>query len=288
MKFQRTGLFSKHEHPDTFKVLQAVVAYLQKRELQIVLEARTAEFLNNRELKAVPDREMGKHCDLIISVGGDGNLLHVVQMAVFDDIPVVGINCGRIGFLTDIKPQEIDLKLGEILNDQYQEEKRLLLQAKHPAQSTACTALNEVTLSTETAARMIEFEIYVDDQFLCRQRSNGIIVSTPTGSTAYALSAGGSILHPNLSAIVLAPMLSHTLSNRPIVVSDQRKIRLALTKASKATAEVYYDNRCYCDLGCGEAIDIQRMDQALRLIHPRDYDYFETLRDKLGWVKNAC
>lgn len=283
MKFQRIGLFSRHEKPDVLKVLQTIITYLNEHNLEIVLETDTAQFLEMSDLPVVSAATFGKNCDIVISVGGDGNFLNAARMVVENDTPLVGVNCGKLGFLTDIKPREVTQKLDDILNGHYYEEKRFLLEAYQETVRDSSAALNEVTLVTETTARMIRFEITIDDQFLCSQHSNGMIIATPTGSTAYALSAGGPILHTNLEAIVMVPLLPHTLSNRPIVIESSSKIKLTLSKTSKAAADIYCDNQHHTQLNLNETISIQKMKTPVRLLHPLDYDYFETLRSKLHW-----
>jgi NAD+ kinase len=201
-------------------------------------------------------------------------------------VPVLGINRGRLGFLTDINPNEIDNKVTEVLNGHYIEEKRFLLNVRIQAakqKQTADIALNDVVLLPGDVAHMIEFSITINDQFVCNHRADGMIVATPTGSTAYALSGGGPILHPSLDALVLVPMFPHTLSARPIVVGAASVIQIKISDTNEKPPRLSCDGQKPIELPLGAIIEIQKNPQALRLIHPTDYNYFETLRLKLQW-----
>ena len=280
--FQTIGLISKLHHPEVTETLSAVINHLQSKQLNIVLEEKTAKTVPDCALPVVSREQLGKDCDLLIVVGGDGSLLNVAQTAAMYDVPILGVNRGSLGFLTDIKPAEFNNKIDSILSGEYIEEKRFLLESSADDQCS-CSALNEVMLVRGDTSKMIEFEIYIDDVFMCSQRSDGVIIATPTGSTAYALSGGGPILHPNLDAIVMVPMCPHTLSSRPIVLEGDRCIRVVIAESTKISPRISCDNQSCIDIKPGSQINIRKMDKPLRLIHAPGYDYFETLRSKLHW-----
>jgi NAD+ kinase len=284
--FQRIGLMGKHRsETDITETLLALIQHLESRKLPLVIETETAKLLPKNKLPNYPRDQLGQHCDLAIVVGGDGSLLNAARAVVPYKIPILGVNRGRLGFLTDIRPNELNEKIDEILDGQFQEETRFLLGAEiqQPGQSTIndC-ALNDVVLMPGDLAHMIEFAIFINDQFVSSQRADGLIVATPTGSTAYALSGGGPILHPSLDAIVLVPMFPHTLSSRPIVVDGNSKIKILIGAQNEVSPRVSCDGQEHVSIAPGGSIHIHKQ-QTLRLIHPMNYRYFETLRDKLHW-----
>ena len=288
-QFENIGLIGKNQCQGTLELILTIIKLLETKNITIILEEETAKLLNNKQHATLPHSQIGKNCDLIIVIGGDGSLLRAARSAVSYNTPIVGVNRGSLGFLTDIKPNEIDKKLKDILDGNYQEERRFLLEAYNVHKNSkqkSCHALNEITIVTGHSVKMIEFEIYIDDVFMSSQRSDGIIIATPTGSTAYSLSAGGPILHPNLNAIVMVPMFSHTLSNRPIVINAEQHIKIVLADNIEHPPQISGDNQSYLKTAPGDSILIQKMPQSLRLIHPTDYDYFEALRSKLHWGKN--
>lgn len=271
---------------DISETLLALKSLLQKRKLAAVIETETASQFTSNELPTYSRDTLAQHCDLVIVVGGDGSLLNAARAAVDHHIPVLGINRGRLGFLTDIHPQELDLKVNAVLDGEYFEEERFLLSVaiEHQQQCIARDiALNDVVLMPGDAAHMIEFAITIDDQFVCQQRADGLITATPTGSTAYALSGGGPILHPQLDAVVLVPMFPHTLTARPIVINANSRITVSIPMENQTAPRLSCDGQARITLPIGAAIQIQKKSLPLRLIHPKDYNYFETLRSKLHW-----
>ena len=202
---------------------------------------------------------------------------------------MLGINRGRLGFLTDISPNEFE-KIETILKGNYKEEMRFLLgmKAKHDNKVIARgVAINDIVLLPGDIAKMIEFDIYVNDEFVCHQRADGLIVTTPTGSTAYALSGGGPILHPQLDAVALIPMFPHTLSSRPIVIDGDSEIKIGISRENEVSPYVSYDGQPRAPLLPEGSIYISKYQHQLRLIHPRDYNYYDTLRRKLDWEKRT-
>lgn len=270
--------------PDT---LMALKESLLSLDIEILVEENTHKLMDKSTLPVIESDRIPKDCDLIVVVGGDGSLLAAAHIALPYHLPVLGINRGRLGFLTDIYPDELT-KISAVLKGHYHEEKRFLLQTTLSA-NTQCiseaTALNDVVLLPGDLAQMIEFEIVVNHQFVCSQRADGMIVATPTGSTAYALSGGGPILHPNLNAIVLVPMFPHTLSSRPIVISGDSHIIINICTNNETSPYVSCDGQKRVAIPAGGTIEIVKKPEPLRLIHPLDYHYFHTLREKLGWEK---
>lgn len=282
--FHRIALMGRH-YPDRIEwTLRALYDFLTERRYPVVCDQDTASRLSFPIL-CVPINELHAHCDLLIVVGGDGSLLQAAKIAVAQSLPVLGVNRGRLGFLTDVYPQQLTV-IEQVLKGDYQEEERFLLRAEILHQNTitaSVEALNEIVLSPGDVAHMIEFEVMIGGRFVCDLRADGLIVATPTGSTAYALSGGGPILEPALNAIVLVPMFPHTLSNRPLVVDADSQLVIEITPNNEATPFVSGDGQKRLSIALGDTLRIQKKAQRLRLIHPRNYEYFQTLRSKLGW-----
>ncbi len=291
--FKHVGLVGKQRGGDSIlRTLLALISLLKNRNITIYVEAETAaEIANDVDLNNLPvlsKPQLGKECDLIIVVGGDGSLLNVAHAVAGSSAPLLGINRGRLGFLTDISPIDLIEKVNEVLDGKFIEESRFLLAAHIFHQKSLLlqdNALNDVVLTPGAAARMIEFEIYINNRFVCSQRADGMIVATPTGSTAYALSGGGPILHPNLDAIVLVPMFPHTLSSRPIVVAGDSEITLSIATSNTHAPQLSCDGREPFSIAPGDNVTIRKKAESIRLIHLADYHYFETLRSKLQWEK---
>ncbi len=283
--FSKIALMGRWRGNDIPTTLMALIEHLHSLNIQVVLETETAELIPDTALPSVLATELSQHCELLIAVGGDGNLIRAAHIAVEQNLPVVGINRGSLGFLTDIYPDELD-KLNTILKGQYQEEQRALLHAELLTESHTAgphLALNDVVLFADDVAHMIEFDIYINQQFVCNQRADGLIVASPTGSTAYALSGGGPILQPNLNVVLLMPMFPHTLSNRPLVIPAESIIDIIVTTENENTAFVSCDGQSRHAVAVGSTIRVRKNSKSLQLIHPQDYNYFSTLREKLGW-----
>lgn len=286
-QFKVIGITGRVRNAGVQETLKTVIGYLQQQKHPIIVDTETAHCLNNPNLSSTAREKLGKSCDLLIVVGGDGSLLQAAQMVVENQIPVLGVNRGRLGFLTDINPAELD-KIKRILEGDYILEKRFLLSAVaefNGKKLGASSALNEVALIPDLVPHMNEFEIYIDDQFVLSQNSDGVIIATPTGSTAYALSGGGPILHPQLDAFVIVPMFPHTLSIRPIVIDANHRITLIISRQNNVTPRLTCDGQAFISTPPGTQVTIAKHPKQLHLIHPIDYDYYETLRSKLHWGK---
>lgn len=261
--------------------LEAVKEYLIQKKLMVYVEENTAAMMSQNNLAKFSEQHLPPTIDLMIVVGGDGSLINAAHCALPHHLPVLGINRGHLGFLTDIHPTELS-KIGDVLSGNYIAEKRFLLKVTH-AQTELGIALNDVVLLPGDNTQLIEFDIFINDKFVCQQRADGLIIATPTGSTAYALSGGGPILHPHLNAIVLVPMFPHTLSSRPIVVDGDSKIELFIRDHNEMSPCISCDGQHHMKVQPGSRIAITKHKNTLQLIHPENYGYFETLREKLGW-----
>lgn len=244
------------------------------------------------EAEAGGRRQLGERCQLVIVVGGDGTLLSAARDLSASGVPILGINLGRLGFMVDVNPAEMGEILGQVLNGEYVSEERLLLTAHVQREDGStlepCLAVNDVVIRNQAAIRMLEFETWMDQQFISQHRADGFIVSSPTGSTAYALSGGGPVLHPGLQALALVPICPHTLSDRPIVVGADRSVRIVLRGAAGSAAMFTCDGQTAETLAPGDAVLISKAKENLRLIHPRNYNYFEILRNKLHWGRGPA
>ncbi|MGR9074488.1 MAG: NAD(+)/NADH kinase, partial [Gammaproteobacteria bacterium] len=228
-EFKSIGILGKPSDPSIAKTLTALCRFLSENGFEIFIDENSARFIENSYVTARPAENLGETCDLMIAVGGDGTFLSAARAVAEHSIPLIGVNLGRLGFLVDISPNELTGKLKRILEGHYREEKRFLLRTKIIRDKRIIheeTAVNEVVIHRWVTPSMIEIITKIDGVYLNSQRSDGLIVSTPTGSTAYALSGGGPILHPSLHALVLVPLNPHTLTNRPIVIDDSAEIEL--------------------------------------------------------------
>jgi NAD+ kinase len=289
--FSTLGLIGHLNNERAVYSIKRLIRFLQKKQKHFVLEADTAELIDDKALVQAAEQiaeidTLGQLCDLVVVVGGDGSLLRAGRAMAQYQVPLLGINRGRLGFLTDILPDHIESKVEDVLNGNYISEKRFLLDMNVMRGTeiiSTASAMNDVVLHPGKFVHMLQFEIYVDGDFVTSQRADGVIVSTPTGSTAYSLSGGGPILHPKLDAIALVPMNPHTLSSRPMVVPGDSEIRIVVGEHSRALPMVTCDGATHAEVQTGDAIVIVKKLQLLELLHPKDYNFFERCRSKLGW-----
>ncbi|MCW9012792.1 MAG: NAD(+) kinase [Gammaproteobacteria bacterium] len=286
MTIKTIGIIAKDKGAAVKKTVVSLCDYLIENTYQVILD-RSATGLYDKSKVEFSDREaLGEKCDLAIVVGGDGTFLSAVRSLSDFNIPIMGINLGRLGFLVDISPADMLVHLEQILAGNFVEESRFLFQSQVIRDGhviAEAEALNDVVVHIRDVARMIEFEIYINGQFVNYQRADGLVVSTPTGSTAYALSSGGPLLHANLDAMVLVPICPHTLTNRPLVVNSDSNIEIVIGTGKQSTSQVTFDGQTAFDVKPGDKISIQRKQNLVRLIHPGNYDYYEILREKLRW-----
>ncbi|OGV76311.1 MAG: NAD kinase [Methylotenera sp. RIFCSPLOWO2_02_FULL_45_14] len=262
--------------------LADLAQHLLAKKLDVWLEENTAQHAQLTHYPTLSLDEIGNTADVAIVMGGDGTMLSVARSLIEADVPLIGINRGRFGFLTDLRAEDMLVEIDRILAGEYIKEPRMLLATQVIRQGKIIDtsyALNDVVI--KSGLRLIELEVEIDHKFVYKQRSDGLILSTPTGTTAYALSAGGPILHPNLEAISLVPICPHTLSNRPIAVHSASKIEVTVVQFDEA--QLSFDGQFQVTLEEGDKIMVQRAERTISLLHPSDYCYFDMLRNKLNW-----
>jgi len=284
--FKTIGIIGKPSDPSIAETLSVLYGYLTRHDFKVIIAQDSARFIEAASVESCSIESLGHYCDLIIAVGGDGTFLSAARAIAVYDKPLIGINLGRLGFLVDISPHELPDKLHAILQGHYIEEKRYLLRTKIVRDEQVIheeTAVNEVAVHRWVTPSMIEIVTKIDNVFLNSQRSDGLIVSTPTGSTAYSLSGGGPILYPSLSALVLVPLNPHTLSNRPIVIHDSAEIEITFCQTKQINALVTCDQIEIPKVLISDKILIKKDPKPIRILHPEDHDFFQILRKKLNW-----
>lgn len=280
------GLFGRYGDKDVGRVIRGLCDFLRRRQLAVLLEEATATLVSEPPVPCRTLTDIGPEINLAIVIGGDGTLLNVARTLAKYRVPLIGVNVGRLGFLADISTDNMLEVIGSILDGDFQTEERFLLHAEIVRDDEVVhtfTPFNDVVLHKGGLARLIEFETYIDGEFVSGTRADGIIVATPTGSTAYALSAGGPILHPTLPAIILVPICPHTLSNRPIAINSDSEIELVLT--DNQTAQVTFDGQSTFAVRLHDRIRVRRSETPVTLIHPSNRNHYEVLRMKLHWGK---
>jgi NAD+ kinase len=278
------ALVVRHNTAGIERPVASIVEFLQQSGYRVVLEAATAAHVSMPGLEALTAQEIGEQASAAVVVGGDGTMLGMARQLAKYDVPLIGINQGRLGFMTDIPIGQVVPLLGEILAGAATAEKRTLLEGRvmRNGELMFCgLAVNDVVVSRGSGAGMAELKVTVDGQFMYNQRSDGLIVATPTGSTAYALSAGGPLLHPSLGGIVLVPIAPHALSNRPIAVPDSSEIVVEIV--SGRDISVNFDMQTFASLQHGDKILISRSPNTITFLHPQGWSYYHTLREKLHW-----
>ncbi|AXR06068.1 NAD(+) kinase [Salinimonas sediminis] len=286
MHYKTVGLIGKPGHAETQATLNHLIDFLQQRGCKILIEETIRHELKDPTIPGHNLVQIGKQADLAVVVGGDGSMLGAARVLSRFDIHVVGVNRGNLGFLTDIHPDEITEQLDLIFNGEAIVEQRFLLEVgvyRHEKLKSSNAAVNEIVLHHGKVAHMMEFEIYIDDQFVFSQRSDGLIVATPTGSTAYSLSAGGPIIMPKLDAMTLVPMFPHTLSSRPIVVDANCTVSMRVSKVNSDSLQISCDSHIVLPVLPGDEIKVHKSQDTLSLVHPKGYSYFNVLRNKLSW-----
>lgn len=284
--YKTIGLIGKPNHRGASDTIQTLHDYLLENEYHVIVELSVAQSLDIKCMKTGSLTDIGEQADLAIVVGGDGYMLGAARVLACFDIGVIGVNRGNLGFLTDLSPAEVIEPLKQILAGKSRSEQRFIIEAevyRHGKLKSSNSAVNEAVLHAGKVASMIEFEVYIDGSFMFSQRSDGLIVSTPTGSTAYSMSAGGPILTPNLNALTLVPMFPHTLTSRPIVVDGNSEIKLILANDNHENLQVSCDGHVILTVMPGDEVIIKKSECSIRLIHPLDHDYFNVLRNKLSW-----
>jgi len=283
--FKTVALIGKYKTPGIAEQLLLLASFLAEKGVTVVVDTLTAEHLKQHSYRVVALEEMGGIVDLAIVLGGDGTMLNIARMLTPFKIPLVGVNQGRLGFLTDLSIDSMQQSIAAMLKGEFVTEQRMLLATRvlrNGAEVFASLAFNEVVVHrSNVSSSMIEFEVRINADYLYTQRADGLIVATPTGSTAYALSAGGPIVHPSLDVISLVPVCPHTLSNRPIVVGGESVIEILMHRTEDV--RVRFDSHTHFDLHLQDTLMVTRYPEPVCLLHPLGHSYYRTLREKLLW-----
>lgn len=286
--YHSVGVITRPDTPEISSTLQTLVAFLQQKNITVRVDELCRNLLPHDfrlpENAFCSKTQLAQQSDLIIVLGGDGTFLSAAREVAPYGVPLVGVNLGHLGFLSQVNHQFLTSELSRIFQGEAVLEDCIVLQAqvwRKGENVFSALALNDVVLSRGSAGQMIEFEVFINQQFVYSQRSDGLIVSTPTGSTAYALAAGGAILQSGLRAFTLVPICPQSMTNRPIVIGDDSKMDIVITKAGDA--RLHYDGQTYCDLHVMDTIVLQRYTHTVRVIQPIHYQYYATLRQKLHW-----
>lgn len=284
-EFGVIALVGKYQSAEVADALAQTAAFLQQRGQEVWLERDTAQAVgHDGSVRVASIEEIGERADLVVVLGGDGTMLATARRLAGHNLPLVGVNQGRLGFLTDVPRDRMFACLADILDGRYLRERRVLLQAdvwRNGESIFSTMALNDVVLSRGEFGRMIEFELHVDGEYIYTQRSDGMIVSTPTGSTAYSLSAHGPILHPRLAGFVVVPLCPHALTYRPLALAHESTVDLVVLP--RFDARLFCDGQTLFEIQGGDRVHIKRAPSGVTLLHPQDYSYFAVLREKLQW-----
>ena len=287
--FNKIGLVARSGSELVADSLRSVMEYLAGQQVEVLMSDDSYQMLGKPEGLSYSLAQMGEQCDLVIAVGGDGNMLGTARTFAPYGVPIVGINRGRLGFLADISPEEIETSLGAVLAGDYTVEEHFLLEGEVSVKGITqipC-ALNEVVVHSAAMPHMIEFDLYLNDVFVYNQYSDGLIIASPTGSTAYALSAGGPIMHPSLDATVLVPMFPHTLNSRPLVVPGDSEIKVVIGSHVGTNARISFDSQMEFEIEPGQSLVVRKMQQKLKLVHPPGHSFFNVCRSKLDWASRV-
>jgi NAD+ kinase len=282
------ALFGRQQSDAVAQTLLEIGAFLKHRGQRAVYEPSAAQALGRPDLDTADMAEVGREADLAVIVGGDGTMLGIARELARYNMPLVGINQGRLGFITDIPVNHYKESLVPILAGDFEEEHRAMLEGgvwRDGEKIFDGLSLNDVVVSRGATASMVELRVDVDEDFVANIRADGLIVASPTGSTAYALSAGGPILHPGIAGWLIVPIASHTLSNRPIVVPDHGEVRITIVAGKDASAN--FDMQSLASLLHGDQVRVRRSAHQVRFLHPRGWSYYATLRRKLRWYEGV-
>lgn len=285
-KLETIGIIGKYGEEELGHDVRQLAEFLLDRNLRVIAENDTAKLINHPKIKGQNIESIGEQIDLAIVIGGDGTMLYVARNLAVFEVPLIGINRGRLGFLTDIAPNLMMEEIGKVLDGDYASEFRFMLHAEVMRNGKivhTAVAMNDVVINKGELARLIEFEVYLDGEFVNNIRADGMIVATPTGSTAYALSAGGPILHPTLPAMAVVPVCPHTLSDRPIVVSCDSVVETIILELGDQRSYLTLDGQASVSLQDHDHVYVRKLAHPLELIHPSDRSHYNVLRAKLHW-----
>ena len=280
-KFNVITLYSTKQDRRIISIAKQCHEVLSSKGVKVLLDKNLSK-ISSSGFRVASEQRILKHSDLMISIGGDGTMLNCSRKYGLKGIPVLGINLGNLGFLNDIPPEELTSSLTKILDGEYSEDNRFFLEASLKGKKTI--ALNEVVIHSGEIAQLIEYDLFINDSFVYRQKADGLIISSPTGSTAYSLSGGGPIVHPKVKSIMITPMLPLSLSSSSLLVESESKIRVNLVKGSKK-AHISFDSQGRFLLAANEEIHLSKSSSCLKLLHPKGQDFYDACRNKLGWSK---
>ena len=286
--FRHAAIVGKYQARGIRPLLEEIAHFLVGQGLEVSFERETAVATGVTDFESLAPEEVGRRCDLAVVVGGDGTMLGIARELSRWKVPLVGINQGRLGFITDIAIGQYKDALAPMIAGDYEEEQRSMLEGevwRDGERIFDALSLNDVVVSRGATASMVELRVDIDDDFVANLRADGLIVATPTGSTAYALSAGGPILHPGIGGWVMVPIASHTLSNRPIVLPDQAEVRIRIVAGKDVSAN--FDMHNLASLMIGDEVHVRRSASTVRFLHPRGWSYYATLRRKLRWYEGV-
>jgi len=281
-KFSHISLSTSSEDKRVLPIATQVHEILTNAGIKVSYDKNLSKLENLTKTKFKSSNHIIKNSELLIAIGGDGTMLNCSRRYGSKGIPILGINLGNVGFLTDIAPKEITSRLLEVIKGEFIKDKRFFLEASLQKKNKSFIALNEIVIHSGAIAQLIEFDLLIDDRFVYRQKADGLIVNSPSGSTAYSLSGGGPIVHPNLDVITLLPMFPHRLNTSPLVVSGGSKITIKMIE-KKNKSVLSMDSHNSLKLRQGDVITISKGKSSLILIHPRGHDFYEACRNKLGW-----
>ena len=286
--FKHAAIVGKYQARGIRLVLEEIAHFMVSQGLEVSFDRDTANATGVVDFETLTPAEMGQRCDLAVVVGGDGTMLGIARELARHDLPLVGINQGRLGFITDIPLGQYREALAPMIAGDYEEEQRAMLEGEVRRDGEIIhqgLSLNDVVVSRGSSASMVELSVDVGDDFVANMRADGLIMATPTGSTAYALSAGGPILHPGIGGWVMVPIASHTLSNRPIVLPDDVEVRIGIVAGKDVSAN--FDMHNLASLLHGDQVHVRRSRFRVRFLHPRGWSYYATLRRKLRWYEGT-
>ena len=283
-KFRTIGLYSNSSNKKVSSIGQQVEEVLSSKGCKLLYNEAFKNIYRSKQVKASSTNVLASKADLIIAIGGDGTMLSCSREFGSKNVPILGINLGSLGFLTDIAPDELTTKLSEVVAGKFEIDERFFLKTRIKGHKNQFVALNEVVIHSGAIAQLIEYDLYIDNIFVYRQKADGLIIASPTGSTAYSLSGGGPIIHPSLDAIALLPMFPHSLNSSPLVVKAGSSIKVILTHKS-TKAQLSFDSHNSIRLKGNQEINICKSKSVLKLIHPVGHDFYDACRNKLGWSK---
>ncbi len=281
-QFKNIGLYTSSASSKKIYIARQIEEILNNIGCKVLYDNSFKKLTGKHKIKTYSDKHLSSKCDLVVAIGGDGTMLSCSRLYGVKGIPILGINLGKLGFLTDIAPDELTTKLQEVITGHYKLDRRFFLQTSLKGSKKKYIALNEVVIHSGAIAQLIEYDLFIDGVFVFRQKADGLIISSPTGSTAYSLSGGGPIVHPDLDAISIVPMFPHSLSSSPLVVNAESQIKIFIV-GTKNKANLSFDSHNSLFIPGENEINISKSISMLNLVHPVSHDFYDGCRNKLGW-----